>query len=101
MRTNRFILLLSASVIATALVTAEDWELPLDEPQLKPGPRVEVVSANCQVCHSVDYISTQPPLNRVAWTATVQKMREKYGALLTTNQVDEVVDYLVRNYGKK
>lgn len=90
------------AALALPLVSAKDeWELPLNEPQLKPGPAVELVSANCQICHSADYISTQPPLTRAVWTAEVQKMREKYGAPLPTNQVQQVVEYLTRTYGKK
>ena len=91
----------AALLLARLQFADDDWELPLDEPQLKPGPSVELVSANCQMCHSADYISTQPPLDRAGWTASVVKMREKYGAPLQTNQVQEVVEYLVRNYGKK
>jgi mono/diheme cytochrome c family protein len=84
-----------------AVFAADVWELPLNEPQLKRGPGADVVAANCQVCHSADYISTQPPMTRAAWSATVQKMREKYGAPLATNQVDTIIQYLVSTYGKK
>jgi len=80
---------------------ADEWELPLDQPQLRPGPAMEVVATNCQICHSSDYISTQPPLNRTTWSATVLKMREKYGAQVPTNQVEQIVEYLVATYGKK
>ncbi len=95
------LLFLGALISAAALAAADSWELPLDEPQLKAGPGVELVAQNCQICHSADYISTQPRMNRTAWSATVQKMREKYGATLQTNQVDQVLDYLVSTYGKK
>ena len=94
-------LFLLAAMLPPLALAKDEWELPLGEPQLKPGASVEVVSTNCQVCHSADYISTQPPLTRAAWTATVQKMREKYGAPLPTNQVEQVVEYLTRAYGKK
>jgi mono/diheme cytochrome c family protein len=94
------------SILALGLLipisfAAEDWELPLDQPQLKPGPGMEVVATNCQICHSSDYISTQPPLNRATWSATIQKMREKYGAQVPTNQIEQIVDYLVATYGKQ
>lgn len=92
---------LGACLLWPLAFAAEQWELPLGEPQLKSAPGVEVVSANCQVCHSADYISTQPPLTRAAWSATVQKMREKYGAPFPTNQVEQIVEYLAANYGKK
>ncbi len=96
-----FLLLGALLLSLPILFAADEWELPLDQPQLKPGPGLEIVATNCQICHSVDYISTQPPLTRAAWTATVQKMREKYGSPLPTNQVNEVVEYLTRTYGKR
>ncbi len=95
---------LSALVVGVAIpfaFAADEWELPLDQPQLKPGPGMEVVATNCQICHSSDYISTQPPLTRATWTATVQKMREKYGAQVPTNQVEQIIQYLVATNGKK
>jgi mono/diheme cytochrome c family protein len=92
---------LALGAVIPICFAADEWELPLDQPQLKPGPGMEVVATSCQICHSSDYISTQPPLNRATWTATVQKMREKYGAQFPTNQVEQIVEYLVGTYGKK
>ena len=73
--------------------------LPPETAKLKPGPGVELVTAQCLICHSAEYISTQPRLARPVWKASVQKMKDKYGALVVTNQMDAMVDYLVRNYG--
>ncbi len=84
-----------------ALMAADEWKLPTNEPKLKVAPGSDLVSANCQICHSADYIFTQPPMNRTAWSAAVQKMREKYGAPLPPDRVDAIVDYLVANYGRK
>ena len=75
------------------------WKLPPETTQLKRGPGVEAAMGQCLLCHSADYISIQPTLNRAAWTATVTKMREKYGAPIQTNQIEAVVNYLVTNYG--
>lgn len=99
-RRNLFGIALAAALM-TASIIASDWRLPVDEPKLKSAPGFELVAANCQICHSADYISTQPPLSRPAWTATVQKMREKYGAPLPPDRVEAIVDYLAANYGKK
>ena len=95
------ILILLPIGLASMLLARDPWVLPTDQPKLRPGPGVEVVAANCQLCHSADYVSTQPPLARAAWLAMVNKMREKYGAPLQTNQVAGVVDYLEAAYGKK
>jgi hypothetical protein len=81
--------------------SAEDWKLPAGEPQFRRGPGVELAVANCILCHSSDYVSMQPPLDAAGWTAIVQKMREKYGAPLPTDKVDDVVKYLAGVYGKK
>ena len=80
---------------------AEEWKLPPEKPALKPGAGVERVTGNCLLCHSVDYVATQPPLLRAQWTATVEKMRGKFGATIPTNQVPAIVDYLTANYGKE
>ncbi len=87
--------------LALSLPAADAWKLPADVPKFRAGPGVEIAAVNCILCHSSDYLSTQPPMERAAWLATVNKMREKYGAPLPTNQVDRVVDYLAGAYGKK
>lgn len=79
---------------------ADEWVLPAGEPALRPGGGSELITANCSMCHSLDYISTQPPLTRGQWTAGVEKMRTRFGAPILTNQVSAFVDYLTQNYGK-
>ena len=87
--------------VTGAVFSAEEWKLPANEPQFKRGRGMELVVGNCILCHSPDYVSMQPPLDNTGWTAIVKKMREKYGAPLPEDKVDEVVKYLVENYGKK
>lgn len=85
---------------ATALIAADGaFTLPHETARLKPGPGAELVTAQCLLCHSADYISTQPRLTRAQWQAGVTKMQQKYGAPIQTNSVDRLVDYLVQNYG--
>ena len=92
------LLLMSAVLSAGA---ADDWKLPAETVKFKPGRGAELAFANCSLCHSADYLSTQPSLARPAWKATVDKMRLKYGAPITTNNVDALVDYLTAAYGPK
>src|SRR5260221_6253625 len=95
---------IAAVLAALALLNLgamENWKLPPETAKLKPGPGAGVAMANCMLCHSVDYISTQPPLTRTAWKAAVEKMRLKYGAPIATNKVDEIADYLAATYGRK
>ena len=89
---------------AVSIVLATDaWKLPAETPNLKPAPGIgtALVVANCSLCHSVDYISTQPPLTSAQWQATVVKMQQKYGAPIATNAVPQLVEYLVAAYGRR
>lgn len=89
-----------ASCLALAATAAPlKIELPPETPALKDGPGKEVVMANCLMCHSTEYMTTQPALPAAGWKAIVVKMREKFGAPLSEDQVQPVVDYLVANYG--
>jgi hypothetical protein len=80
-------------------LAADSWKLPAETAKLKPGLGAPLVIANCTTCHSADYISSQPPLSRPAWRATVEKMRVKYGASIVTNNVDAIAEYLASSYG--
>jgi sulfite dehydrogenase (cytochrome) subunit B len=93
----------TALVAAASVVTAgaaDAWKLPPEKVDLKPGKGREVVIGQCSLCHSVDYLTTQPPLTKAGWTASVDKMRSKYGAPIPTNAVPLLVEYLVGQYGK-
>jgi len=60
---------------------------------------VELANARCLVCHSVEYVSTQPPLPKIYWAATIKKMREKYGAEIPEQQFEPLLEYLAATYG--
>jgi sulfite dehydrogenase (cytochrome) subunit B len=96
MKLKLALILLTAVFVTRA---ADEWKLPPETAKFRPGPKLEVVVANCSLCHSADYISTQPPLSRKSWQATVDKMRLKYGAPIVTNNVDAIVTYLTTTYG--
>ena len=101
---TRFLRLVVLGCAAIALLTAAgdvDFTLPPENNTLKPGPGVELVTAQCLLCHSADYIGIQPRLARAVWQAEVVKMQLKYGAPILTNNVDALVDYLTANYGKE
>lgn len=91
------ILCLAASTLSAA---DGSFELPKESITLKKSAGVEQVQSSCLICHSTDYISTQPLLTKAQWTATVDKMRVRYGAPIPTNNVPALVDYLTRSYGK-
>ena len=95
----RIFSLLALSAI-TLIGADTKFTLPRETTALKPGPGAELVTAQCLLCHSADYISTQPRLTRAQWQAGVTKMQQKYGAPIQTNSMDRLVDYLVKNYGR-
>ncbi len=101
---TRFLRLLILSCAAVALLTAAgdvEFTLPPENNTLKSAPGAELVTAQCLLCHSADYIGIQPRLTRAVWKAEVVKMQQKYGAPILTNNVDALVDYLTTNYGKE
>jgi sulfite dehydrogenase (cytochrome) subunit B len=79
---------------------SDSWKLPAETAKLKPGPGADLVTGNCMICHSVDYISSQPPMTKAQWTGTVTKMQKKFGAPLPADKVEPIVAYLVKSYGK-
>ena len=94
------LLLASGVALASLAVAAESsFRLPPETAKLKAGPGVEVATASCLLCHSADYISTQPRLTEAQWRASVLKMQAKYGAPIKTNQVEALVSYFAKNYG--
>jgi cytochrome c5 len=76
-------------------------ELPRVEEKLPEGPGREVVMSACVLCHSTRYITMQPAMGREVWVASVDKMRKVFGAPVTNEQAEVVVDYLVAIRGKK
>jgi len=97
--------LVSVLVLMAATVTAvraDDITLPPDHPygMLKPGTGSEVAQRSCVLCHSTDYIVTQPPGDQKQWDGVVTKMIKVYGAQLSEADAKTVAEYLARQYGK-
>ncbi|HRI15321.1 MAG TPA: cytochrome c [Verrucomicrobiota bacterium] len=96
-----FLVIAAADLVAPSRAADEGtWTLPTETTALKAGEGRELVVNQCLLCHSADYIATQPPLTRTQWQASVEKMRAKYGAPISTNNVAALVDYLTAAYGK-
>jgi mono/diheme cytochrome c family protein len=89
----------SLLIVGLILRAEEKFVLPPETATFRPGPGAELALGQCLICHSADYVSTQPRLARPAWKATVLKMRDKYGAPLAEDKIDALVDYLVKTYG--
>jgi cytochrome c551/c552 len=100
---KRILLSLSfASVVAVALTAYASpvkIELPQETGSFKTAPGSEIANGQCLICHSVEYVTTQPALPRAFWASSVKKMQDKFGAPIPADQVDTLVNYLTQNYG--
>jgi len=82
-----------------ALAAPLSYELPDETAGFRPGPGVETAQNNCAVCHSADYIATQPPqMGPAFWDAEVQKMIKVYGAPIDAADAKTIAEYLARTY---
>lgn len=76
-------------------------ELPIETDTYRPGPNVELVKAQCLICHSVEYTASQPPMDGTFWKGIVVKMKEKFGAPIPDDSIAPLTEYLTAVYGKK
>ncbi|MBB1596286.1 sulfite:cytochrome C oxidoreductase subunit B [Achromobacter sp. UMC46] len=85
------------TVSACASAAALDIQLPPETATLHPGTGTQS-AAMCLMCHSVDYLSSQPPMPLGFWDAEVKKMVGTYGAPIPAEQVPLIVQYLNQAY---
>jgi cytochrome c5 len=70
--------------------------------QLKDGPGKELTSSRCSICHTLEYIpSNAPAMDRATWQKSVQKMRERFGAPISDEEAQSILDYLSATYADK
>ncbi len=94
----RYAILLASLLLAVPGFTpAFADEQPVE---LKPGPGLDTVNANCGGCHSLDYIRMNSPfLTAADWKAEVGKMRAAFGAPVDEADAATIATYLADNYG--
>jgi cytochrome c5 len=69
---------------------------------LREGPGRDLTVGRCLICHSAEYIpSNAPAMNRAAWQKSIQKMKDKFGAPITDEEAQQILDYLDANYSGK
>ena len=78
---------------------AAEIQLPPETGAFKQDTSAELANGQCLICHSVEYVTSQPLMGRAFWKASVVKMQQKYGAPIADAQVEPLVDYLTKNYG--
>ena len=99
--------LLRSALILIALpgaagVRALDITLPPETAAYResPLPGYQLVRQHCLICHSAQYVQYQPPTSpRAYWEATVVKMKKAFGAPFADEDIQPMVDYLVKTYG--
>ena len=53
----------------------------------------------CGICHSLKYITSQPPFSREVWAAEVHMMVDKYCAPVDSANAEKIISYLVAMTG--
>ena len=101
---------LYAALIATACIAAaatprkaapgpafssKTIALPEDRAALPSNAGNDLVTENCTGCHSVEMITTQPPLDAKIWAAEIAKMRSVYHAPVDAADDQRLVAALV------
>ena len=104
----RNILIGAAALILTSapvvLAGPRTYDVPEATAQLRPAPPgqetgFEAAQANCQSCHSVDYIAMQPPKKGKAfWESEVTKMIKVYRAQIDEADGKAISAYLAEAY---
>ena len=84
----------SDSFAPLGTIKSASIDLPADDETFGDAPQVEVLNRNCLACHSAAMVRIQPPLTTKQWTATVDKMREAYGAPFDKAETGAIVQAL-------
>jgi sulfite dehydrogenase (cytochrome) subunit B len=93
-RTSRaFSVLLSGWIWAAPALGGEETI------RLTDAPGHDMVASRCVTCHSLDYITMNAPvLDRAGWERTIRKMIDRFGAPVTDEEYQQILDYLAGNY---
>jgi hypothetical protein len=76
----------------------ESGAYPLYRPELESGEGKTEVEGYCSMCHSVRYITMQPPLPAATWEAEVTKMKKTFGATIPDEATVKIIGYLQTHY---
>ena len=78
---------------------ALDLRASEETPSLRPGPGVETAQNNCLLCHSADYVNTQPPnCGKTFWETEVTKKIKVYHAPINVVDAKAIADYLAKTH---
>jgi len=99
MKTRLALAIILLAVAAVGAAEPVSITLPPDATALADGPGLAVTETQCKMCHSLDYITTQPRGAAAQWQGVVTKMKAVYGAPLGDADAKTIVDYLAVHYG--
>jgi mono/diheme cytochrome c family protein len=69
--------------------------------QLQDGAGRDMAASRCAICHSLDYIEMNAPVqDRGGWQKTIKKMVDKFGAPITADEAKQIEDYLATHYSR-
>lgn len=80
--------------VAGVQLRSVGFDFPSSDRTFPDGPGVELITNNCQSCHSPGMILSQPPLTKAEWNGEVTKMLHTYKAPVSENDVAAIVTYL-------
>lgn len=90
----RMLFLLLAFFVSSAMAGEESV-------RLKDGGGKETVTAQCVMCHSLDYIPLNAAImDKAGWEKTVNKMIKVMGAPIEDGDKKIIIDYLESQYGR-
>ena len=91
-KSRQFIVVLAGLSAASALAGEETVHLT-------DAPAHDMVASRCVTCHSLDYITMNAPvLDRAGWEKTIRKMIDRFGAPISDEEAQQILDYLASNY---
>jgi len=66
---------------------------------LTDAPGREITVASCGVCHSLDYLPMNAAvMNHAGWEKSIHKMVDRFGAPISAENVQVILDYLSLHY---
>ena len=98
----RGMILALIALAAPALAAPPAYVPPRESGHLVAAPGSQLTEGRCSLCHSLDYITTQPrslPATTF-WTAEVTKMKKAYGARISDQDSAAIIAYLAATYGR-
>ena len=74
--------------------TVRTYAFPTDPFSYQPGPGQELANVYCIICHSAEYMYTQPPHSKKTWIEIVNKMKRAMGCPIPDDQIGSLATYL-------